>query len=48
MGRAYLDLFKLIICIFVFKSVTENMRFSSKYTTPPVKMIDGRWAGLSV
>ncbi len=30
MGRAYLDLFKLIICIFGFKSVTENMRFLRK------------------
>ncbi len=27
-----LDLFKLIRCIFVFKSMTENMRFPRKIT----------------
>ncbi len=28
--------------------VSVNSERSSKYTTPPVKMIDDRWAGLPV
>ncbi len=29
-------------------STRDNKTISSKYTTPPVKMIDDRWAGLPV
>ncbi len=44
--KIYMDLNpNICICIHFHTYVID---ISSKYTTPPVKMIDDRWAGLPV
>ncbi len=42
MVKLYLSVFECLLSVF------NVNRMSSKYTTPPVKMIDDRWAGLPV